>query len=87
MNDIELVASVKVDFDYDAQLAAAYKRLEGGSGEGLQEVAHAIVGRNLLVTKMGALSRLGYRMESSPMRSLLREIDSCDEILAVHGEV
>lgn len=87
MNDIELVASLKIDFDYDAQLVAAYKRLENTDAEGLQEVAHAIVGRNMLVTKLNALSDAGYDMDSRPSRSVLREICSCDEILAVHGLV
>lgn len=87
MNDIELVASVKVEFNWDAQEVAAFKRLEGTSAEGNQVVVNAIVSRNLLVTKMAAMSRQGYRMDHRAMKSLLLEISEMDVVLAAHGEV
>jgi hypothetical protein len=91
MNSIELVASLKIDFDYDANFTAAQERVNRVphiENDDIRDMlAHTITSRNLLVTKLKALSDKGYNMDSSPSRSVLREIDTLDMQLAFHGLV
>lgn len=91
MNDIELVASVKIDFDYDADFARSQERVNLVTHIDRDDVrdmlAHTITNRNMLVTKLYGLSKLGYNLDSRPARSVLREIDGLDMTLAFHGLV
>ena len=91
MNDIELVASVKIDFDYDADFARSQERVNLVThidNDNIRDMlAHTITSRNMLVTKLAGLSKLGYGMDSRPSKSLLREIDGLDMQLAFHGLV
>lgn len=90
MNSIELVASLKVDFDYAADFARNQERVNRVSyiEENMVDVlANYITSRNLLVTKLAALCKAGYDMYSVPGKSLLAEIDDIDMTLAFHGLV